>query len=427
MSSTLKKILFRLETLDLWFLALRLVAILVGMAWYTWVHYDPNTRSIFGLLLSAFVVYTIALYVCIFLWPGKIRGFYLLALSIDLLFIFFLVRYVGQLQGSFFIAFYLLIGLHSFYFGPLVGLSVAAAAASLYAYLYFQFGRPFSAPEILLRISFLFLIAGSFGVLSLKERRDKEKIERLNQQLAHRNKVLMQVYRYLSIGKLAPGIAEKVNNPMAIIMGRAAIMQKEGQRKGLPQDVVEGSGVIFSHAHHVASMFKNLVALLTVRSAEPKMVDLNEIVKGALWLMEGRFEERDIEVVPKLSQDPSFIRGDAQELHEAIVHLLNNGVDALPHGGTIQVETFSEAHSPDQVLLKISDNGVGIRKEDMERIFIPFFTTKVTGNGVGLGLSVALNIIKRHDGIMSVHSEWGKGTTLTISFPHYGIYGEGLS
>jgi len=63
----------------------------------------------------------------------------------------------------------------------------------------------------------------------------------------------------------------------------------------------------------------------------------------------------------------------------------------------------------------------------MEKIFIPFFTTKVTGNGVGLGLTVALNIIKRHDGIMSVQSERGKGTTFTVSFPPYGNSGEGSS
>ncbi|MBI4490004.1 MAG: HAMP domain-containing histidine kinase [Deltaproteobacteria bacterium] len=427
MFSTVKKILFRLETIDIWFLALRFATILAGMGWYAWVPYDANTRSIFGLLFSGFIAYTIVLYVGIFLWPGKIRGFYLLALAIDLLFIFFLIRYVGGLQESFFVAFYLLVGLHSFYFGLLVGLCTAAAATGLYAYLYFEFGRPFSPSDFLLRIAFLFLIAGSFGVLSLKERRDKEKIERLNQQLAHRNAVLMQVYRYLSIGRLAPRIAEKVNNPMAIIMGRAAVMKREAERRGLPKDVIEGSGVIYSHAHNVASMFKNLVAFLAARSVEPKMVDLNEIVKDALWLMEGRFEERHIRVTPKISQNPSFIRGDAQELHEAIVHLLNNAVDAMPHGGTIQAETSSDGHSSDQVLVRISDNGAGIRKEDMEKIFIPFFTTKVTGNGVGLGLTVALNIIKRHDGIMSVQSERGKGAIFTVSFPPYGNSGEGSS
>jgi len=427
MFSFWQKILSRLETTDLWFLVLRVATILVGMVWYHWVPYDAGTQFIFALLLSGFVVYTVILYVSIFLWPGRIRTFYLVAMAIDLLFIFSLVGYVDKLQGSFFIAFYLLVGLHSFYFGPLVGLFAAVTAASLYTYLYFDFGRPLSPSEMFLRISFLFLIAGSFGVLSVKERRDKEKIERLNQELAHRNAVLMQVYRYLSIGRLAPGMAEKVNNPMAIIMGRAAILRKELEGGGLPKSVIDGLGVIYSHAQHVASMFKNLVNLLTSVSAEPKRVDLNEIVKDALWLMGGRFEERHIEVVPLLSQNASFVRGDAQELHEAIVHLLNNAVDALPHGGTLQAETCSDGQSPDQVLVRISDNGAGIRKGDMDKIFIPFFTTKVTGDGVGLGLTVALNIIKRHDGIMSVQSEWGKGTTFTISFPPYGNFSGGSS
>ena len=427
MFSFRQKILSRLETTDLWFLVLRVVTILVGMAWYRWVPYDASPQFIFALLLSGFVVYTVILYVSIFLWPGRIRTFYLVAMAVDLLFIFFLVKYVGKLQGSFFIAFYLLVGLHSFYFGPLVGLFTALAAASLYTYLYFDLGRALFSSELFLRISFLFLIAGSFGVLSVKERRDKEKIERLNQELAHRNAVLMQVYRYLSIGRLAPGMAEKVNNPMAIIMGRAAILRKELEGRALPKNVIDGLGVIYSHAQHVASMFKNLVSLLTSVSAKPKRVDLNEIVRDALWLMGGRFEERHIEVVPLLSQNASFVRGDAQELHEAIVHLLNNAVDALPHGGTLQAETCSDGQSPDQVLVRISDNGAGIRKGDMDKIFIPFFTTKVTGDGVGLGLTVALNIIKRHDGIMSVQSERGKGTIFTVSFPPYGNSGGGSS
>jgi signal transduction histidine kinase len=417
MFSISKKTLSHMETIDLWFLALRVITIGVGIGWYLWVPYNTSTRFVFASLLSGFVAYTVALYVCIFFWPGKIRDFYLLALVIDLLFIFFLIRYVGQLQESFFIAFYLLIGLHSFYFGPMIGLLTAVGAASLYAYLYLEFGRSLPPSEFFLRISFLFLIAGSFGILSLKVTKDKEKIERLNQQLAHRNQVLTQVYRYLSVGKLAPAIAEKVNNPTAIIMGRAAVMKKEAQSKGLPQDVVEGLDVILSHARSLASTFRNLAGRLTTGSTEPKRVDVNEIVRGALWLMEGRFEERHIKVTRELSQYPAFIRGSAQELHEAIVHLLNNAVDALPRGGIILVETFSNGRAPDSLLFRISDNGVGIRKEDVEKIFIPFFTTKVAGDGVGLGLTVALNIVKRHDGIMSVQSEWGQGTTFSISFP----------
>ena len=424
MFSICKRFLSRIEVLDRWFLALRLITIVVGAAWYLWVPYDAITRSIFGLLLAGFVAYTVVLYICIFLWPAKINGFYLFTQVVDLLFVFFLIKYVGQMLGSFFVAYYLLVGLHAFYFGPLVGLLAASVAASLYLYLYFDLGRPLFPSEIFLRISFLFLIAGSFGLLSVKERRNQEKIEKLNQELSHRNNVLTQVYRYLSIGKLAPGIAEKVNNPMAIIMGRAAVLKRDGQGRDLPGDVIEGLGVIYSQANQVASMFRDLVVLLTEGSVEPKRVDLNEIAKEALWLMEGKFEERHIEVAPEFSEDPSLIRGDAHELHEAIVHLLNNAVDALPQGGLVRVETFSDGQLSDPVLLKISDNGIGIRGDDKEKIFLPFFTTKEAGNGIGLGLSVALNIVKRHYGLISVQSEWGKGTTLTVSFPRYDSYGE---
>src|SRR3972149_5365192 len=75
------------------------------MVWYHWVPYDDATQFIFGLLLSGFVVYTVILYVCIFLWPGRIRAFYLLAMAVDLLFIFSLVGDLDKLQGSFLVAF----------------------------------------------------------------------------------------------------------------------------------------------------------------------------------------------------------------------------------------------------------------------------------------------------------------------------------
>ncbi|MFQ5853362.1 MAG: hypothetical protein ACE5JU_22610, partial [Candidatus Binatia bacterium] len=210
-----KNILSRLAALDLWFLGLRLVTFLVGVAWYILVPYDPNTQSILGLLLSGFAGYTVLLYAGIFLWPKKIRGFYLLTLAMDLLFIFLALRYVTQLQGSFFIAFYLLVGLHSFYFGPLIGLTAATVASCLYAYLFIYFDYPLPFPDLLLRTSFLFLVATVFGLVALKERADRERIERLNRDLSHRNMVLQQTYRFLSIGKLIPTIAERINNPLA--------------------------------------------------------------------------------------------------------------------------------------------------------------------------------------------------------------------
>jgi signal transduction histidine kinase len=423
----LKKFLARLEAIDLWFLGLRLVTILVGIAWYVWVPYEPADQSIFALLLWGIGAYTAILCAGIFLWPGRINSFYLVTLVIDLGFIFFFLRHVARLDGSFFVAFYLLIGLHSFYFGPPIGVAAATVTAGLYSYLYFDFGRPLPVPEFMLRIAFLFLVAGSFGLLSVKGRRDTEKIEKLNQQLARRNEVLMQVYRYLSISKLAPGIAERVNNSMGIIVGRAAVLQREAQKCGIAQDLLDGLGVILHHANHLASVFRNLVTFLAAGSAERRMVDLNEIVKDALWVMEGGIEERQVKLERNLSPSPMFILGAAQELKEAIVHLLSNALDALPQGGVVQVETARETRSPEQVILRIADNGVGIKKQDMVKIFNPFFSTKATGNGIGLGLSVALNSIKGHNGIMSIQSEWGKGTRLTVSFPPYDSAGEGTS
>ncbi|MFQ5917458.1 MAG: sensor histidine kinase [Candidatus Binatia bacterium] len=417
MFSIRKRILSRLETLDLWFLVLRLVTILVGVAWYLWVPHDPNTQSIFGRLLSGFVGYTLVLYTCIFWSPKKIKRFYLFALAVDLLFIFLVLWYVSQLQESFFIALYLLVGLHSFYFGPLIGLIAATVASCLYAYLYVYFDYPLPFPDFLLRTSFLFLVATTFGLIALKVREDRERIEKLNLDLSHRNTVLQQSYRFLSIGKLIPTIAEKINNPLAVIMGRLHLLQTKVQKSNLPEFLTGELEAIRSSSHRIALLLRNLVGLSARGPVTPERVDLNELVQDTIGLMEGSLEREGVGITRKLSPDPMFILGNNQELREAIVHIINNATDAVSPGGTIDIETFPEDSSLGRILLRVSDRGVGIRGEDLEKVFTPFFTTKSAEDGIGLGLTAVLTIMKRHNGFISVQSEWGKGTVFTMSFP----------
>ena len=414
-----KRILRRLETLDLGFLVLRLATILVGVAWYLWVPHDPNIRSLFGRILFGFAGYTAVLYTCILWSPKKIKRFYLFTLGVDLLFIFLVLRYVSQLEGSFFIAFYLLVGLHSFYFGPSIGLTAATVASCLYVYLYAYFDYPLPFPDLLLRTSFLFLVAIAFGLVALKEREDRERIEKLNLDLSHRNMVLQQSYRFLSIAKLIPAIAEKINNPLAVILGRLHLLQTKVKKSNLPEFLMGELEAIRSSSYRIALLLRNLAGLSTRGPVIPSRVDLNELVQGTIGLMEGILEKKDVGVARKLSPDPMFILGNSQELREAIVHIINNAIDAVGSGGNIQLETIYENSSLGHVFLRISDRGVGIRGEDLDKIFTPFFTTKSAQGGIGLGLSAVLTIMKRHNGFISVQSEAGKGSTVSMSFPRY--------
>ncbi|MFQ5853380.1 MAG: sensor histidine kinase, partial [Candidatus Binatia bacterium] len=222
-----------------------------------------------------------------------------------------------------------------------------------------------------------------------------------------------------SIGKLIPTIAERINNPLALIMGRLYLLQTKVQESNLSESLTGEIEAIRSSSQRIALLLRNLVGLSSRGAASPERIDLNQLVEETIELMGGGLERKGVGIRRSLSPDPIFILGNSQELREAIVHIINNAIDAVRSGGTIQLETFQEGSSLGRVYLKVSDHGVGIRGEDLEKVFTPFFTTKSAEGGIGLGLSAVLTIMKRHNGFISVQSEWGKGAAFTMSFPSY--------
>ncbi|MFQ5552184.1 MAG: sensor histidine kinase [Thermoplasmata archaeon] len=405
-----------LDAIDLYFLGLRVLSILGGYAWLVAAPLDPEARLFASRLLLGYTLYSGLLYVGIFRWPKVVRWFYLSALAIDMVFVFTAVHYVGQLRGSIYTALYLLVAIPAFYFGLTVGLAAAAAATGLYIVLYLYLGGPgiFPPSDLALRLAFLFLIAASLGLLAERERQYQRKIEKLNRDLNHRNFVLEQFYRYLSLGRIAERIAERVNNPLGIIALRVEALAEDAKEHQLPERFVAGLEVIRRHAYQAASVTKALLALARRNEFALTPINLNEILEGTLLLLEDRSDAQGIIIRKELAWALPRIRGDAQGLREVFLNILNNAFDALPQGGTIRVAT---APRDGTVGCTIADDGRGIPSEHLERIFEPFFTTKAETGGVGLGLFRSLGIIRGHDGIVTVESEAGMGTTFTIAFP----------
>jgi two-component system NtrC family sensor kinase len=118
----------------------------------------------------------------------------------------------------------------------------------------------------------------------------------------------------------------------------------------------------------------------------------------------------------KYSKEDIALLCDDNQIVQALVALFVNAVEAMPEGGTISVDIQSSQNN-DELLIIISDTGIGISQEDIPHIFEPFFTTKKDGKGVGLGLSVVYGIVERHGGKISVSSERNKGTTFTLTLP----------
>ena len=121
-----------------------------------------------------------------------------------------------------------------------------------------------------------------------------------------------------------------------------------------------------------------------------------------------------IEIKLETENELAFVSGDAGQLQQAVIALATNAIDAMPNGGTL---TITARNQDQQVLVEVSDTGVGISPENLQKIFEPFFTTKEVGHGTGLGLAVCYGILTEHGGGLDVQSTVGAGTTFTITLP----------
>jgi len=179
-------------SIDRWFALLRLLVILGGVSWVFIAPLDTATRVCLVYNFLFFCVYTIILYVFIFRSPAFLRTFYLIALLLDLAFLFWLIRLTGGFHSDFYLAFFLLIALHAFYFGLRIGVEVMLLSSVVYlAAGNLDFSR-ITLVQLGLRLVFFLLVAVSMGLLSQKEQRDRERIQRLNVELDRRKQELEQ-------------------------------------------------------------------------------------------------------------------------------------------------------------------------------------------------------------------------------------------
>ena len=419
-----------LSQTDRWFALLRGVVFLGGIGWLLFVPLQPQQWAILAALLAAFAAYSGGLYSLIYLRPGRIRTYYLCVFIVDLLIITALNDYVGEVKGSFYLAYYLLVALHAYYFGLGMGLIVAGLASALYVMSDYPGFRTILWPEYSLRIAFLFLVATFLGLLAEKDKHDKRRMETLNRELSEKTRKLEQAYAQLedaqrqiiqteklsSLGTLVAGVAHEINNPIGIIANRVEVLRLEHEEQGLDDTLKEDLEVIHRQARRVGEITTALLTYARQSSHEQRLLDLNAVVRSALLLWQPQAEQR-VRVETCLKKPMPSIMGNFTQLQQVVINLLSNALDATHPGDTIAVRTRSEGDPPSAVVLEVSDTGVGIPAEHLSQVFDPFFTTKPPGKGTGLGLSVCLGIVQVHQGTIRVESRDGCGCTFIVSLP----------
>jgi signal transduction histidine kinase len=165
---------------------------------------------------------------------------------------------------------------------------------------------------------------------------------------------------------------------------------------------------------HAREIIRKLMLFSRQMPPRKSRINVNKIIEEGLFFLENRFIKNAIRLVRNYEADLPEIIADPGQIHQILVNLAVNSMHAMPNGGTFTIETGTTPH---EVLISVSDTGVGMSEEIRQKIFLPFFTTKEVQEGTGLGLSVVHGIVVSHGGRIDVSSKPGEGTTFIISLP----------
>lgn len=234
-------------------------------------------------------------------------------------------------------------------------------------------------------------------------------------KLSRTQEQMLETEKLRALGEMACAVAHDFNNNLGSILGRAQLLQRETTDAGLVAGLKEIENLALKGSESV----RRTQEFARVRSkTAKKRVSINEVVREAvettrpIWKDQAQLNMAEIEMNLDLKATQP-LAGSAGELVDALSNMIQNSVEALPHGGLIDLATFDR---DDSVVLSVCDDGVGMAQEVRDKIFYPFFSTKGKGK-TGLGMSVAYGILSRHQARVEIESVEGEGTTIKIAFP----------
>ena len=237
-----------------------------------------------------------------------------------------------------------------------------------------------------------------------------------NDKLTSMQQALKQSEKMASMGQLSAGIAHELNNPLGVVIMYANILLEETEKNSpLYKDlklIVDQT----NRCKKIVGGLLNFARKNQVNASKTNIIKLAEQCIDAIIVP----KNIDVKVLSDKLKDP-FANLDNEQVTQIITNLLKNSIDAMPDGGNIEIILEDDAEN---VLFKVKDNGIGIKADDLDKIFEPFYTTKAIGKGTGLGLATAYGIVKMHKGKIAVESntdpEKGQtGTMFTIAIPRY--------
>lgn len=256
----------------------------------------------------------------------------------------------------------------------------------------------------------------------------KEITERINAEETKQKLevALLQGQKLQAIGTLAGGIAHDFNNILYAIIGYIELSQDDVEQDSV---VYKNLGKVLDAAHRGQDLISRILAFSRRQHHRFEVINLEKTLEAALELLKSTIPASVIIEFEKA--EDMFILGNQTQIHQVLVNIINNSVDAMDGEGTITVRMsriakndpflrqVPEAGKRNYCKVEITDTGHGMDQSVIERMYEPFFTTKEVGKGTGLGLSIVHTIIKEHEGEIIVKSQLGHGSTFTILLPEY--------
>jgi len=239
----------------------------------------------------------------------------------------------------------------------------------------------------------------------------EKRVEERTKELREMQDYLLQSEKLRSLGKMAAGVAHEINNPLTSILINTHLMLEKLEKR---HEFYENLSLIAEETSRCTQIVKGLLEFARQNPPQKAHTNINELIDRTTQLLENQASFQNVRIVKELDPSLPTIKLDRNKIQQVFWNLMLNACEAMPKGGQL---TISDSLSADgkRIEVRFADSGVGIPRENVNKLFDPFFTTKSTGTG--LGLAVSYGIIQQHDGRIEVKSEVGRGTVFTLSFP----------
>ena len=236
------------------------------------------------------------------------------------------------------------------------------------------------------------------------EQREKELQRTTRQQI-------IQSEKLASIGRLSAGIAHEINNPLTGVLTFAHLLR---EKKHNTEKDIEDIDIIIRETTRVSEIVRGLLDFARQTPSQKEDVNINDILRQMLKLITRQKEFMNVVIEENYFHQIPVFHGDKGQLQQIFLNILLNAGEAISGRGKI---TISTSCNENNILVSIKDTGCGISKENLDKIFDPFYTNKPPGKGTGLGLSISYGIVQQHGGSIECESEQGKGTVFNILLP----------